>query len=164
MKNFIFFLLFNLFLVKCENDPNDAEQIEQKVNYYIEELGYKNMKSITREEFRKLFLRLFENKDETSKEFKEDLDIIFGLTNSLFDYIVPEDKQKIEINQIYDYFEPNNIVSGLKKLLKKLGMEELVDTISETFFFKYWNCSNSFRYLHIINFFILEFKIIFYEI
>ena len=103
------------------------------VNYYIEELGYKNMKSITREEFRKLFLRLFENKDETSKEFKEDLDIIFGLTNSLFDYIVPEDKQKIEINQIYDYFEPNNIVSGLKKLLKKLGMEELVDSISETF-------------------------------
>ena len=91
------------------------------------------MKSITREEFRKLFLRLFENKDETSKEFKEDLDIIFGLTNSLFDYIVPEDIQKIEINKIYDYFEPNNIVNGLKKLLKKLGMEELVDSISETF-------------------------------
>ena len=133
MKNFIFFLLFNFFLVKSENALNGDEQIEQKVNYYIEELGYKNMKSITREEFRKLFLRLFENKDETSKEFKEDLDIIFGLTNSLFDYIVPEDKQKIEINQIYDYFEPNNIVSGLKKLLKKLGMEELVDSISETF-------------------------------
>ena len=103
------------------------------VNYYIDELGYKNMKSITREEFRKLFLRLFENKDETSKEFKEDLDIIFGLTNSLFDFIVSEKEEKIELYKIYDYFEPNNIVSGLKKLLKKLGMEELVDSISETF-------------------------------
>ena len=133
MKTFILFLLLNFFFVKSENATNKDEHIKQMVNYYIEELGYKNMKSITREEFRKLFLRLFENKDETSKEFKEDLDIIFGLTNSLFDYIVPEDKQKIEINQIYDYFEPNNIVSGLKKLLKKLGMEELVDSISETF-------------------------------
>ena len=133
MKTSILFLLLNFFFVKSENATNKDEHIKQMVNYYIEELGYKNMKSITREEFRKLFLRLFENKDETSKEFKEDLDIIFGLTNSLFDYIVPEDKQKIEINQIYDYFEPNNIVSGLKKLLKKLGMEELVDSISETF-------------------------------
>ena len=133
MKTFILFLLLNFFFVKSENATNKDEHIKQMVNYYIEELGYKNMKSITREEFRKLFLRLFENKDETSKEFKEDLDIIFGLTNSLFDYIVPEDKQKIEINQIYDYFEPNNIVNGLKKLLKKLGMEELVDSISETF-------------------------------
>ena len=133
MKTFILFLLLNFFFVKSENAANKDEHIKQMVNYYIEELGYKNMKSITREEFRKLFLRLFENKDETSKEFKEDLDIIFGLTNSLFDYIVPEDKQKIEINKIYDYFEPNNIVNGLKKLLKKLGMEELVDSISETF-------------------------------
>ena len=133
MKTIILFLLFKFFFVKSEDATNKDEHIKQMVNYYIEELGYKNMKSITREEFRKLFLRLFENKDETSKEFKEDLDIIFGLTNSLFDYIVPEDKQKIEINQIYDYFEPNNIVSGLKKLLKKLGMEELVDSISETF-------------------------------
>ena len=133
MKTIILFLLLNFFFVKSENATNKDEHIKQMVNYYIEELGYKNMKSITREEFRKLFLRLFENKDETSKEFKEDLDIIFGLTNSLFDYIVPEDKQKIELNKIYDYFEPNNIVSGLKKLLKKLGMEELVDSISETF-------------------------------
>ena len=133
MKKIILFLLLNFFFVKSEDATNKDEHIKQMVNYYIEELGYKNMKSITREEFRKLFLRLFENKDETSKEFKEDLDIIFGLTNSLFDYIVPEDKQKIEINQIYDYFEPNNIVNGLKKLLKKIGMEELVDSISETF-------------------------------
>ena len=133
MKNFIFFLLFNFFLVKSENALNDAEQIEQKVNYYIEELGYKNMKFITREEFRKLFLRLFENKNKEQKESKEDLDIIFSLTNALFDYIVTEDKQKIEMDKIYDYFEPNNIVNALKALLKQLGMEKLIDEISEPF-------------------------------
>ena len=132
MKNFIFFLLFNFFLVKSENALNDDEQIEQKVNYYIEELGYKNMKSITREEFRKLFLKLFENKQK-EKESKEDLDIAFSLTNALFDFIVPEKEEKIELNKIYDYFEPNNIVNALKELLKKFGMEKLIDSVSEPF-------------------------------
>ena len=132
MKNFIFFLLFNLFLVKSENASNDDEQIEQKVNYYIEELGYKNMKSITREEFRKLFLKLFENKQK-NQESKEDLDIAFSLTNALFDFIVPEKEEKIELNKIYDYFEPNNIVNALKELLKKFGMEKLIDSVSEPF-------------------------------
>ena len=132
MKNFIFFLLFNFFLVKSENALNDDEQIEQKVNYYIEELGYKNMKSITREEFRKLFLKLFENKQK-NQESKEDLDIAFSLTNALFDFIVPEKEEKIELNKIYDYFEPNNIVNALKELLKKFGMEKLIDSVSEPF-------------------------------
>ena len=132
MKNFIFFLLFNFFLVKSENALNDAEQIEQKVNYYIEELGYKNMKSITREEFRKLFLKLFENKQK-NQESKEDLDIAFSLTNALFDFIVSEKEEKIELNKIYDYFEPNNIVNALKELLKKFGMEKLIDSVSEPF-------------------------------
>ena len=132
MKNFIFFLLFNFFLVKSENALNDDEQIEQKVNYYIEELGYKNMKSITREEFRKLFLKLFENKQK-NQESKEDLDITFSLTNALFDFIVSEKEEKIELNKIYDYFEPNNIVNALKELLKKFGMEKLIDSVSEPF-------------------------------
>ena len=132
MKNFIFFLLFNFFLVKSENALNGDEQIEQKVNYYIEELGYKNMKSITREEFRKLFLKLFENKQK-NQESKEDLDIAFSLTNALFDFIVSEKEEKIELNKIYDYFEPNNIVNALKELLKKFGMEKLIDSVSEPF-------------------------------
>ena len=132
MKNFIFFLLFIFFLVKSENALNDDERIEQKVNYYIEELGYKNMKSITREEFRKLFLKLFENKQK-NQESKEDLDIAFSLTNALFDFIVSEKEEKIELNKIYDYFEPNNIVNALKELLKKFGMEKLIDSVSEPF-------------------------------
>ena len=134
-KNFLL-LLIKIILIQiifCETDSNKDEQIKQMINYYIEELGYKNMKFITREEFRKLFLRLFENKNKEQKESKEDLDIIFSLTNALFDYIVTEDKQKIEMDKIYDYFEPNNIVNALKALLKQLGMEKLIDEISEPF-------------------------------
>ena len=134
-KNFLL-LLIKIILIQiifCETDSNKDEQIKQMINYYIEELGYKNMKFITREEFRKLFLRLFENKNKEQKESKEDLDIIFSLTNALFDYIVNEDKQKIEMDKIYDYFEPNNIVNALKALLKQLGMEKLIDEISEPF-------------------------------
>ena len=89
-KNFLL-LLIKIILIQiifCETDSNKDEQIKQMINYYIEELGYKNMKFITREEFRKLFLRLFENKNKEQKESKEDLDIIFSLTNALFDYIV----------------------------------------------------------------------------
>ena len=134
-KNFLL-LLIKIILIQiifCETDSNRDEQIKQMINYYIEELGYKNMKFITREEFRKLFLRLFENKNKEQKESKEDLDIIFSLTNALFDYIVTEDKKKIEMDKIYDYFEPNNIVNALKALLKQLGMEKLIDEISEPF-------------------------------
>ena len=134
-KNFLL-LLIKIILIQiifCETDSNKDEQIKQMINYYIEELGYKNMKFITREEFRKLFLRLFENKNKEQKESKEDLDIIFSLTNALFDYIVNEEKQKIEMDKIYDYFEPNNIVNALKALLKQLGMEKLIDEISEPF-------------------------------
>ena len=134
-KNFLLLLIkiISIQIIFCETDSNKDEQIKQMINYYIEELGYKNMKFITREEFRKLFLRLFENKNKEQKESKEDLDIIFSLTNALFDYIVTEDKQKIEMDKIYDYFEPNNIVNALKALLKQLGMEKLIDEISEPF-------------------------------
>ena len=136
MKKIFLLLLIKIILIQiifCETDSNKDEQIKQMINYYIEELGYKNMKIITRAEFRKLFLRLFENKNKEQKESKEDLDIIFSLTNALFDYIVNEDKQKIEMDKIYDYFEPNNIVNALKALLKQLGMEKLIDEISEPF-------------------------------
>ena len=37
------------------------------------------------------------------------------------------------MDNIYDYFEPNNIVNALKALLKQLGMEKLIDEISEPF-------------------------------
>ena len=136
MKKKFLLLLIKIILIQitfCENDSDKDEQIKQKINYYIEELGYKNMKYITREEFRKLFLRLFENKNKDQNESKEDLDIIFSLTNALFDYLVTEDKQKIEMDKIYDYFDPNNIVKALKTLLKQLGMEKLIDEISEPF-------------------------------
>ena len=132
MKKIFLFLLFNIFFVKSEDATNKDEHIKQMVNYYIEELGYKNMKSITREEFRKLFLKLFENKQK-NQESKEDLDIAFSLTNALFDFIVSEKEEKIELNKIYDYFEPNNIVNALKELLKKFGMEKLIDSVSEPF-------------------------------
>ena len=136
MKKIFLLLLIKIILIQiilCETDSNKDEQIKKMINYYIEELGYKNMKFITREEFRKLFLSLFENKNKEQKESKEDLDIIFSLTNALFDYIVTEDKQKIEMDKIYDYFEPNNIVNALKALLKQLVMEKLIDEISEPF-------------------------------
>ena len=132
-KIFLLLLIKFIFFKKifCENDPDKDEQIKQMVNYYIKEFGYQNMKYITREEFRKLFLRLFESKQKDPNESKEDSDINFSLTNALFDFIVTEDKKKIELDKIYDYFDPNNIINALKALLKNLGMEKLIDEISE---------------------------------
>ena len=131
------FFFINIFLCneikKEENEKEKDEKFKHLVKYHLEEIGFKNRKKLTREEFRKLFLKIFENKQKDSNENKEDLDIIFTLTNILFDFIVEENIQNIEINKIYDYFEPNNIVNAVKKLLKQLGMEKLVDTISDTF-------------------------------
>ena len=131
------FFFINIFLCKEikkeENEIEKDEKFKHLVKYHLEEIGFKNRKKLTREEFRKLFLKIFENKQKDSNENKEDLDIIFTLTNILFDFIVEENIQNIEIDKIYDYFEPNNIVNAIKKLLKQLGMEKLVDTISDTF-------------------------------
>ena len=99
----------------------------------MEELGYSKMKALTREEFRILFLKIFENKDENKKESKEDLEMMYSLTNALFDSIVKEDLYKIETEKIFDFFDPNKIVDALKQLLREIGMEGLVDAFSENF-------------------------------
>ena len=80
--------------VKSESDKEKDEQFKQLVYYYMEELGYSKMKALTREEVRILFLKIFENKDENKKESKEDLEMMYSLTNALFDYIVKEDLYK----------------------------------------------------------------------
>ena len=133
-KLFLIFLIINFFLFgifSCEEEKED--HIKLVVKNYIEKLGYENRKSITRDEFRKLFLYIFENKENDGQDSKEDLDIMFSLTNTLFDFIVKENEQIIEMEKIYDYFETNNIVTALKDLLKQLGMEKLIDNISESF-------------------------------
>ena len=138
MKKF-FFLLIIIFIsfqiINCENekDKKENEQFKQMVNYHIETIGFKDRKEITRDEFRKLFLKIFENKSKDSQESREDLDIIFSLTNALFDFIVDEKIHTIKMDEIYNYFEPNVIVNALKGLLKQLGMEQLIDSISESF-------------------------------
>ena len=119
--------------VKSESDKEKDEQFKQLVYYYMEELGYSKMKALTREEFRILFLKIFENKDENKKESKEDLEMMYSLTNALFDYIVKEDLYKIETEKIFDFFDPNKIVDALKQLLREIGMEGLVDAFSENF-------------------------------
>ena len=133
-KLYLIFLIINFFLysiISCEEEKED--HIKSVVKNYIEKLGYENRKSITRDEFRKLFLYIFENKENDGQDSKEDLDIMFSLTNTLFDFIVKENEQIIEMEKIYDYFETNNIVTALKDLLKQLGMEKLIDNISESF-------------------------------
>ena len=133
-KLFLIFLIINFFLFGIFSSEEEKEDhIKLVVKNYIEKLGYENRKSITRDEFRKLFLYIFENKENDGQDSKEDLDIMFSLTNTLFDFIVKENEQIIEMEKIYDYFETNNIVTALKDLLKQLGMEKLIDNISESF-------------------------------
>ena len=133
MRNLFFLIIFIcIYVIICEKENDSDEHIKQMVNNYIEELGFKNKKLITRDEFRKLFLKLFESRENNSKD-EGDLDIIYSLTNTLFDFIVSENIQKIELETIYDYFDPNNIAKALKELLKQLGMEKLIDAFSEPF-------------------------------
>ena len=133
-KLFLIFLIINFFLFGIFSYEEEKEdRIKLVVKNYIEKLGYENRKSITRDEFRKLFLYIFENKENDGQDSKEDLDIMFSLTNTLFDFIVKENEQIIEMEKIYDFFETNNIVTALKDLLKQLGMEKLIDNISESF-------------------------------
>ena len=116
-----------------ENDKKTKERLLK----YLKDLGLENSTKITREQFKKIFLLFLESEqkkeEDESKEKKsdEDLSIIKGFSNQLFDSIVPKDIEFIEVDKIMDFFQPQNIISALREILKPFGLESIIDAISD---------------------------------
>ena len=114
-----------------ENEKHFYEQINQA----LKDLGIENTKIITRDQFKKIFMKLLESdKDKErnkTEEKEEDLTLIRGLADQIFDNLISKDKDYIEVDKIMEYFQPQNIINALKAILKGLGLDSLVEAFSE---------------------------------
>ena len=125
-----------------QNEKKFKEQIAQ----CLKELGLENTKTITREQFKSLFLKLFETilkseKDKKEKEKKEDeeekksggdLNILNGFAVQIFENIIDKDNDAFEVDKISEYFEPKNIIKALKNIFKAFGLDSLIDSLADS--------------------------------
>ena len=134
---------------KPEDSPEELQKrreenekkFDEQVKGFLKDLGLENVKTITRNQFKSLFYKLLEGpskekEDEKKKEdnddiSSEDLGIMRSFATKIFDYIIKEDVEVIELEKIGDYLNPKNILNALKEILKGLGLDALVDVLSE---------------------------------
>ena len=114
-----------------ENEKHFYEQINQA----LKDLGIENTKIITRDQIKKIFMKLLESDKDKEKnkteEKEEDLTLIRGLADQIFDNLIKKNKDYIEVDKIMEYFQPQNIINALKAILKGLGLDSLVEAFSE---------------------------------
>ena len=165
-SNFIFFFISLLLIIFCEEiEENSSENLDKanqtevigelkkkreennkkfknKLNEYLKDLKIENAKTITREQFKNIFFKLFEfgkkelNKDEDKEENKieknNDIDLNKDYIDKIFKNLINQEIKEIEVNKIIEYFEPSNILYALKDSLKTIELNNTVDNLSET--------------------------------
>lgn len=113
-----------------ENEKKFKELIQE----ILKDLGLENTSKITREEFKKIFEKILE-KDKKDKDKgetkKEDLSLLTGFAEQIFDNIVSKDQEYIDVDKIMDFFQPKNILNALKVALKAVGLDSLVDALEK---------------------------------
>lgn len=107
----------------------------EQINQALKDLGIENTKIITRDQFKHIFMKLLEGDKDKEKnkteEKEEDLTLLRGFADQIFDNLISKDKDYIEVDKIMEYFQPQNIINALKVILKGLGLDSLVEAFSE---------------------------------
>ena len=129
---------FNLRKIRRENN----RKFKQKIKDYIKDFDLENQKIITREQFKTVFLRLYdfggkelqtEFENEGKKEEKKinpKIDKIYA--EKIFDNLVDKNIKEIDVDEIFGFFEPRNIIFAMKDTMTLLGMEKEVDSLSDS--------------------------------
>ena len=129
---------FNLRKIRRENN----RKFKQKMKDYIKDFDLENKKIITREQFKTVFLRLYdfggkelqtEFENEGKKEEKKinpKIDKIYA--EKIFDNLVDKNIKEIDVDEIFGFFEPRNIIFAMKDTMTLLGMEKEVDSLSDS--------------------------------
>ena len=118
------------------------KKFKEKINEYLKELKLENKKKISREEFKKIFFKLFdfgeqEVMNDAIKEEKKDDKKVEIQSNKeykekLFNNLVKEKQKEIEVDKILRYFEPAKVLFALKDTLNVIGLDSSVDSLSDT--------------------------------
>ena len=128
----------NLRKIRRENN----RKFKQKIKEYIKDFDLENKKIITREQFKTVFLRLYdfggkelqtEFENEGKKEEKKinpKIDKIYA--EKIFDNLVDKNIKEIDVDEIFGFFEPRNIIFAMKDTMTLLGMEKEVDSLSDS--------------------------------
>lgn len=112
-------------------EENEKKYYAQ-INHILKELGLENLKKITREQFKQIFVKLLEKNKNKTKEKSVELPLMKKFTEQIVDNLVSKDKDYIEVDKINEYFQPQNIANAVKVLLKGLGLDSHVDTFTES--------------------------------
>ena len=164
-----FFLLSSLYLCQESNsnkDYNSTENIgesnsqevfgelrqlreknnkkyKEKLHEYLKELGLESQQLISREDFKKIFFKLFElgnqevREEEKKKgmavDEKEGLTINKAYVEKIFNNLISIKREKINVDGIIKFFEPGNIIFALKDTVDVIGLDNnLSDDILHT--------------------------------
>ena len=164
-----FFLLSSLYLCQESNsnkDYNSTENIgesnsqevfgelrqlreknnkkyKEKLHEYLKELGLESQQLISREDFKKIFFKLFELGNQEVKEEekrqgkildkKEDNTVNKAYIEKIFNNLISIKREKINVDGIIKFFEPGNIIFALKDTVDVIGLDNnLSDDILHT--------------------------------
>ena len=117
-------------------------KFKQKIKEYIKDFDLENKSKISREQFKTVFLRLYDfggkelqveyEKDGKNAEKKVNQKIDKIYAEKIFNNLVDKNIKEIDVDDIFQYFEPRNIIFAMKDTLTVLGMEKEVDSLSES--------------------------------
>ena len=137
-----FFLLISLYLCeeddKIECDEQCQKMVKQReennkifnetLMQALKEMNLETVTKLTKEQFKPIFMKLFKlGKTETN--YKEEDDETFR--NHIFNNLLPKDSDEIEVDKIFKYFEPINILTFMKKIELSLGKYDKIDFLTE---------------------------------
>ena len=141
---FIYLLFLILSLSQCEEETNstyDEEYIKmiqlrnennkifnETLKQTLKEMKLENSTKITIDQFKIVFMKLLNlgkketnYKEEDDKEYRE----------QLFKNLITKDSDGIEVDNIFELFEPKVIVKSLKKIELALGKYNKIEMFSD---------------------------------
>ena len=113
-------------MIKQRNENN--QKFNETLKQALKEMNLENEKTITIEQFKVVFMKLFKlGKSETN--YKEEDDEEYR--NKIFNNLAPKNSTGIEVDNIFKLFDPMKILNSLKNIETSLGKYNKIEFLSE---------------------------------
>ena len=113
-------------MTKLRNKNN--QKFNETIKQTLKEMNLENAQKITVDQFKTVFMKLYElGKSETN--YKVEDDEVYR--NQLFKNLVPAGANGIEVDKIFECFEPIKILRSLKNIELYLGNFNKIDFLND---------------------------------